>query len=85
MWPSVIIGPSPVLDHHPGLCQALEELGIKTFTAKRAVEAFVTDILPGFTGFNSARGNLLLFQKGREILGNEFWTDSTQNRPRLPI
>lgn len=58
--PFVIIPSSPVFDHDPGLDQALEEFGIETFPTKRAVEAFVTPILPGFAGFDSTRKNLLV-------------------------
>ncbi len=73
VWPFVIIPTSPILDHDPGLWQALEEFGIETFTAQCAVETFVTTILPGFAGFDSARNNLLVFQEDCEVLGNKFW------------
>ena len=85
VWPFVIIQVSPVFDHHPGLCQALEELGIETFTAKRAVEAFVTAILPGFAWFEPTRDNLLVFQKRRQVVGDEFWAVVTAKIPRASI
>lgn len=70
--PFVIIQPSPVLAHHSGLCQALEELGIKAFTAKRAVQPFVPAILPVVAWFDPTRDNLLVFQKRRQVLGDQF-------------
>ena len=71
MWPFVIIQASPVFDHDPGLCQVMEEFGIETFSAKRAVEAFVAPILPRLTGFNLTRENLLVFQESHQIVRNE--------------
>ena len=68
VWPFVIIPTSPILDHDPGLWQALEEFGIEAFTAQGAVETFVTAILPGFAGFDPTRDNLLVVQKGCEVL-----------------
>jgi len=72
--PFMIIQPPPVFDHHSRLWQALEKLCIKAFAAKRAVEAFVTPVLPGFPRFDSTRNNSLVFHKHlsdceRPILG----------------
>jgi len=85
VWPFVIIPPSAVFDYHLCFGQAVEEFGIKAFTAKRAVEAFITAILPGFAWFDPTRDNLLVFHKRRQGMGDEFWAVVTAKIQRASI
>src|SRR6478672_6318529 len=45
-----VIMPPPGLDQHFGLGEAVEDLAVEQFVAKRSVEALVVAILPGRTG-----------------------------------
>ena len=72
LGPFVVMQGAPAFGHHLGLCRALVGLGIETCTAKRAIKAFVTAILPEFAGFDPTRENLLVFQKCRQVVGNQF-------------
>ena len=41
-----VVMPPPCLDQHLGLREAVEDLAVEQFVAKRPVEAFVIAILP---------------------------------------
>ena len=46
MRPDGVVVTAPCLDQHPGLREAVEDLAIEQFVAKRPVEALVIAVLP---------------------------------------
>ncbi len=63
----------------------MEEFGGETFSTQRAVEAFVSAILPELAWFNPTWGNLLIVQQRRQVVGDEFWPVVTAQIPRASI
>ena len=46
MWPDGVVMSPPGFDQHFGLGEAIEDLTIEQFVAKRPIEAFIVPILP---------------------------------------
>src|SRR5579863_6972335 len=55
MRPNRVVVHSPLLDHHLGLLQRIEDLALQAFILQLAVEALTVSVLPGTTGLDVQR------------------------------
>src|SRR5271165_5212758 len=73
MWPYRVVVHSPLLDHHLGLLQRIEDLALQAFISQLAVEALTVPVLPGTAGLDvqhlRAHGRQPLPQSFRNKLG----------------
>ena len=53
----------PIFDDYPRFRQTVKPFRIKAFAPKRAIETFITPVLPGFPWGNPTGRDALAFQK----------------------
>src|SRR5208283_5937403 len=68
MRPYRVVMHSPLLDHHLGLLQRVEDLSVQALIPELAVEAFTVPVLPGTAGLDVQR----LRAHGRQPLPQSF-------------
>ena len=71
MRPDGVVVTAPRLDQHPGLREAVEDLAIEQFVAKRPVEAFVIAVLPWLARGDVERLHADLAEPGLDGGGDE--------------
>jgi len=75
----------PIFDDHPRFRQTVKPFGIETFAPKRAIEAFVTPILPRFPRDDATGPDALAFKKFLQGLSDELRTIVTAQVLGTPI
>src|ERR1039457_5822817 len=73
MRPYRVVVHSPLLDHHLGLFQRIEDLATQAFISQLAVEAFTVAVLPGTAGLDVQRLRSYCRQPPSQSFCNKLW------------